>query len=207
MRIKRCELVQPKAEFTPPSAGLVQPKAGIDPLTAGFTLIEILVVIAIVGILASILVPAAGKAFQAAKKRRAVTEMNSIKVAAMEFYRDHHYMPWPGVVIQTRKIFIGEDMWTAGDSDQEEVMRFLTGENPMKKVYLQIPEKSRPSQASMVFNDPWDQPYRIGLDRNLDGAVLPDATSGGGDYVKERVLVYSLGDPTVSPAVPMKTWD
>lgn len=169
----------------------------------GFTLIEILTVIAIVAILASILVPVAGKAQKSAQKKRAMVEMNSIKVAALQFQSDHRYMPWPGTVK------VGNDIWTAGTSDQEEVMRLLTGENALKKVYLQIPEKSRPSAASMVFNDPWRQPYRIGLDRNLDGAVLPDARFGGGDYVKEKVLVYSLGDPSddLDEQKKLKTFD
>ena len=175
----------------------------------GFTLIEILTVIAIVAILASILVPVAGKARKSAMKKRATVEMNSIKVAALQFLSDHRYMPWPAAIVSDRPIWIGDDMWTSAvdGSDQLPVMDLLTGNNAMKKVYLQIPEKSRPSAASMIFNDPWGQPYRIGLDRNLDGAVLPDATFGGGDFVKERVLVYSLGDPTDSPRIPLKTFD
>ena len=169
-------------------------KSGLVPRPAGFTLIEILVVIAIVSILASILIPAAGHAQRSAKKRRAMVEMNSIKVAVLEFQRDHKYMPWPGDPEDPK---VGSDMWTGSESQQEEVMKLLTGDNVLKKVYLQIPEKSRPSKTSLAFRDPWRQEYyRIGMDRNMDGVVLPDATLGAGEtYVKEKVLVYSLGDP------------
>ena len=178
----------------------------------GFTLIEILTVIAIVAILASILVPVAGKARKSALKKRAMVEMNSIKVAALQFVGDHRYMPWPATIVSDRPIWIGDDMGTAADDglDQLPVMELLTGNNAMKKVYLQIPEKSRPANnpASMIFNDPWGQPYRIKLDRNLDGAVLPDARFGG-DYVKEKVLVYSLGDPSddLEEQKKLKTFD
>lgn len=187
-------------------------RGGFIPPKAGFTLIEILTVIAIVAILASILVPVAGKARKSAMKKRTTVEMNSIKVAALQFLSDHRYMPWPAAIVADRPIWIGDDMWTvkADGTDQLPVMDLLTGNNAMKKVYLQIPEKSRPANnpASMIFNDPWGQPYRIGLDRNLDGAVLPDARFGG-DFVKERVLVYSLGDPSddLDEQKKLKTFD
>ena len=167
----------------------------------GFTLIEILAVIAIVAIIASILVPTAGKAHRTALKRRAATEMNSIKVAALQFQSDHRYMPWPD------PIKVGEDKWAVDAASQLPVMDRLTGNNAMKKAYLQIPEKSRPEDKTMVFLDPWRQPYVIGLDRNLDGAVVVANTDAAwdGKTVMERVLVFSLG-PT-GENEPMKTFD
>lgn len=169
---------------------------------SGFTLIEILTVIAIIAILAAILVPVAGKARKTALKRRAMVEMNGIKVAVLQFQADHKYMPWPGA------LKIGDDVWTSSDSEQQALMELLTGNNPLKKNYLQIPEKSRPkdNKTAMIFVDPWGKPYVVGLDRNSDGAVLP-VSPFGGDYVKEKVLVYTLGDPDDSPAVPLKTFD
>ncbi len=168
----------------------------------GFTLIEILAVIAIIGILAAIIVPVASGAKETALKRRAATEMQSIKVAVMQFYEDHRYMPWPG------DPKVGADQWTSGTSDQADVMALLTGDNAMKKLYLQIPEKSRGSSGSMVFNDPWGQPYQIGMDRNMDGAMEVSGTGVSdwdGKTVVERVLVFCKGPPNKGP--PMKTFD
>lgn len=178
----------------------------IKPMTScrGFTLVEILVVIAIISLMAAILVPVADKALKGAYKRRALVEMNAIKMAVLEFHREHKYMPWPGAVK------VGNDAWTTSESEHKSVMELLTGENPMRKAYLQIPEKSRPADKSLVFRDPWGQYYRIGMDRNLDGAVTVTGTgeaSWDGKIVMEKVLVYPMGDPETDPKRKLKTFD
>ncbi len=180
-------------------------KAGRRNAQGGFTLIEMLVVIAIIGILAAITVPGIGKARKVALKRRAMMEMNSIKLAVHQFYEDHHYMPW-GDPHDSNQARVGDDVWTASGGDQDRVIQWLTGDNPKQKAYLQVPEKSRLDSSSYQFNDPWGDFYRIGMDRNMDGAIQPDAGSGGGDYVQDQVLVYSLGDPAAQPRTPLKTW-
>jgi len=160
---------------------------------AGFTLIEMLTVIAIIAILAAIMVPVVGCARGIAERRRAMTEMNSIKVAAMQFYTEHRYMPWPG------DPKVGEDKWTSG-GNQAAVMDLLTGNNPLKKTYLQIPSKSQDSGNPLLFVDPWGQPYEIGMDRNMDGAVRWE-----GRNIMEKVLVLSPGPPKANK--PLQTFD
>ena len=133
--------------------------------------------------------------------------MNTIKVAVLQFYDDHRYMPWgdPSAADQPR---VGLDAWTVNEADRANLMRWLTGENPLKKSYMQVPEKSRPDPTDMTFLDPWKQPYIIGLDRNLDGMVVV-ANTGVADWdgktVMEKVLVFSPGPPGENK--PMKTFD
>jgi prepilin-type N-terminal cleavage/methylation domain-containing protein len=170
-------------------------KRGFLPPRAGFTLVELLVVIAIIGLLAAIIVPVAGGAKKTAMKRRAMVEMNSIKVAVLQFYAEHRYMPW-GTNANDR---VGADVWTLTDTQQADVMKILTGDNAKKKAYLQIPAKSRQAANPLVFTDPWGQHYRIGMDRNMDGSMQPndpDSLFGGYNAIKEKVLVYSLGPET-----------
>lgn len=217
--IRRAKSREQRAEGTEQESGNLNEMNGMKTTTnkrgfglpkAGFTLIEILVVIAIVALLAAILVPVAGNALKGAYKRRALVEMNSIKLAVMEFQRDHKYMPWgnPDNKTQSR---VGDDEWAKNNAELENVMRWLTGENPMKKAYLTIPEKSQDKVNPLIFVDPWGQYYRIGMDRNLDGAMLPndpDGLFGGSEYVKERVLVYSLGpDTPATTETVLKTFD
>lgn len=193
-------------------------KAGLVPLRAGFTLIEILVVVAIIAILAAIIIPAAGGALQAVKKRRAMVEMNSIKVAIQQFYNDHHYMPWPPEGAQ--KARVGEDKWALTIEEQSAVIGYLTTSNAMNKNYLQLPDKSRPEDGSDLFLDPWSPRemskqsewtfYAIGMDRNMDGAVTvagSEVSEWEGKAIRERVLIFPLGDPETNPDKKLKTFD
>ena len=191
-------------------------KAGRRNAQGGFTLIDMSVVIAIIGILAAITVPGIGKARKVALKRRAMMEMNSIKTAITDFLRDHHYMPWPPQTVQNRKIWVGADQWAGTIESQIPIMEILIVTNAMRKSYLQIPEKSRPDAATLAFVDPWGQPYQIGLDRNLDGQMETklvwthpkdaDSPSWNNKKVFEKVLVYSPGPPHPADPAPLKTF-
>ena len=184
----------------------------------GFTLVEILVVIAIIAVLAAIIIPAGGAARKAALRRRAAVEMNSIKVAILQFYADHKYMPWPTTAASPARV--GPDMWATTWEAQRAVIDMLTTNNPLGKNYLQVPEKSRPEDKSSVFLDPWSRRdtaekdkwtfYAIGMDRNMDGAVLVK-NSGVSEWddkkIMEPVLIFPTGDTETDPKKKLKTFD
>jgi len=55
----------------------------------GFTLIEMLIVVAIIGILAALLIPNAMSALQKAKQKGTVKDINTIATACLDYVTDH----------------------------------------------------------------------------------------------------------------------
>lgn len=59
----------------------------------GFTLIEMLIVVAIIGILAALLIPNAMSALQKAKQKGTVKDINTIATAMLDYATDHGNVP------------------------------------------------------------------------------------------------------------------
>lgn len=171
----------------------------------GFTLVEMLVVVAIIALLAAILIPTLGGAQKTARKRKADLECTSIKTAVEQFFTDFRYMPWK---VGSDKDRVGEDKWATSAGDQQGVIEMLQGENKLGKSYLEISSRGNDKDSGSaaekgVFRDPWGNLYRIGMDRNLDQQV-----DFNGKTYKARVLVYSLGpDGKDNTADDIRTFD
>lgn len=157
----------------------------------GFTLVEMLVVVAVIAILAAILIPTVGGARKTALKRKAELECNAIKTAIESFFSDFKYMPWEEG--SGKGQFVGDDRWAEDAESQKAIMAFLRGENKLGKAYIEVSSRDSKAEASDdddegIFYDPWKNPYHIGIDRNLDQQV-----EYKGKKYKARVLVLSLG--------------
>jgi prepilin-type N-terminal cleavage/methylation domain-containing protein/prepilin-type processing-associated H-X9-DG protein len=92
-------MISPLFHAKPPSAGIHQPgfRSRLSKTRAGFTLIEMLVVIAIIALLASLLVPATQRALANAKAAVCMSRLRSLALAATLYETDHQgTLPFPG---------------------------------------------------------------------------------------------------------------
>lgn len=161
------------------------------PTRPAFTLIEMLVVIAIIVLLIGLLMPAISGAFKKAKVARASSEAKAIAGAVRAYYTEYGRMPTNSATDVTYGA-------TPPNSQLMNVLRSLnaTGNgnyanNLRRIVFLEIPPKAL--DASGNFIDPWKTQYRIVIDSNYDGSPAvatvtsygPNRASGGGDDIDE----------------------
>jgi prepilin-type N-terminal cleavage/methylation domain-containing protein len=135
----------------------------------GFTLIEMLVVIAIIAILIGILTPALRSSMDKAKRARVQAEVNSIKTSIQGFVNDYIKLP-----IATQAT--GSDSTTYDGNQSKSIVMALTANdnvvNPRRIVYLE----SGTTSADGTFNDAWGTQYRIILDTDYNGKIGTAAT-------------------------------
>ncbi len=154
-----------------------------------FTLIEMLVVIAIICILAGLVFPAVGLVRDKAKMSKAHTECSSLKTAIVSY--EAEYACWPC------KISGDKDALVA-DSDYKDMCKRLAGDNTKKITFFEPDAKYDETKG---FLDPWENKYQVivdvDFDNKLDNSTLKTAAQlssfGAQSYLHSRVAVFSFG--------------
>ncbi|MCF7849525.1 MAG: type II secretion system GspH family protein [Kiritimatiellales bacterium] len=153
-----------------------------------FTLIELLIVIAVIGILMSIMMPAISGAKRSAMKAQAQTEMKSIETAIKSYFNEYGKLPAPSDFSQG-----GGDLPLDPDNSKKVIMVLTADEaeggtaNPREIMFLEPQGNNQQGE----FNDPWGEQYRIALDTSYDGELNISEISVSG--LRRRQAILSVG--------------
>jgi prepilin-type N-terminal cleavage/methylation domain-containing protein len=198
-----------------------------------FTLIEMLVVIAIIAILAGILLPALSGLKTKAKVGQAKMEMQNLAAAIKAYEKEYNRFPGSAKVEQNGNpdfTFGGNGVVTGGpayESDNSLVMLILL--NKMDRAPLPLRDEikgrnprslplfdDKPVENGLpgigtgdhVFRDPWGNPYIITIDLNADDKCLDGhyRNAGGPGLVGTAPNIEFSGDVMIWSFGPDKNF-
>lgn len=170
---------------------------------AGFTLVELLVVISIIVVLAAMSFGAANLAINKAKKLQTTNDATSLKMALTAYYDSYNKFPDFGMA--------GDEARTDGQSGTE-LLTILLGkeevggemQNPKQVQFLTAKANKNKAKGGLVYNnngsgsipegfyDAWGNPFYIKIDDDFDGEIT-DPLVQGGIIRDQKFIIYSYG--------------
>ena len=151
----------------------------------GFTLVEMLVVIAIVGIIMGMLLTAVNGVRAHAKKTKARHDVSQIATAWLQYQQEYKKFPAASIT----------DM----GSDAVIILRGTPAhaDNPRGLFFMDF------STNTTSFLDPWNCPYFVDLDTDYDNKVV---IVGVGDIYRSVAVRSKGADGVVNTADDIQSW-
>jgi len=169
-----------------------------------FSLIEILIVIAIIGILMSLLFPGIQGALESAKKAETASLLTSLRNAINMYETEYGFLPNVSTA----------DMFLSNTTSGQELIQILTGgnpgtppKNPRLIRFIEIAPKfyvNKDTTTNSII-DSWGNPIRIGISKNYSTV---DMGSGFTPNVLNTTVALASGGKTntFSNTAAIKTW-
>lgn len=159
---------------------------------SGFTLIELIVVLAIIGLLAGMLLTALSSARTSAKKARARADTKQIELAWKMYMQEYHRFPEEVTVTEMGP----EAVSILRGDDSADAMK----DNPKRIVFLDFQR----GKSGVSFKDPWGAVYRVKLATKEE----VDHVTVYGQNVPRAAAVWSAGpDGALGTADDLKSWE
>ena len=154
----------------------------------GFTLVEMLVVIAILGILMAMMVPAAGMILKRAKKSQAKADAGVAVTVLLKYQTE--YNRWPGFSATTNMLYTDKE-WvdTMSPSPGGAPPQY----NPKRIILFEPGAGALAADGANVgaFVDPWGNPFQYVPDLDGDSTLADPAT---GQEIRARAIAWSAGE-------------
>jgi prepilin-type N-terminal cleavage/methylation domain-containing protein len=166
---------------------------------SGFTMIELLVVVAVIGVLMSLLFPAVQGALDSAKKAQAKNDAMQIATAIVAY--DTEYGRLPDTNSAPLALSSNNFLGALTGSD--------TNLNPRKIIFLEVLNFKKGKGGILPngdFVDPWAQPYYVALDDNYDNQV---GVSTNGLTSVDTTIMKKVGvwNATTNRRQQVRSWD
>ncbi|MBQ6470481.1 MAG: prepilin-type N-terminal cleavage/methylation domain-containing protein [Victivallales bacterium] len=159
--------------------------------TKGFTLVELLVVIAVILVLAGLLVPAVNGAIKKAEMAKAKAAITTLYNAIKQYESTYGKLP----------IASGVSANALTDAQYQWLIQLLQGDSSISDYTTYNPKNIRflevQGNSPGVYQDPWDQRLQVAFDHDYNGQI--DGSSSGasipglGSTIYYSVVIWSIG--------------
>jgi prepilin-type N-terminal cleavage/methylation domain-containing protein len=153
-----------------------------------FTLIELLIVIAILGILMALLFPAVQSAIDSARRAQAKNDVVQIATAVTAYETEYGRL----IATNSSAVEVGGSILSALMGSPEGTL------NPRQIVFLEVQpaRKGKGGVSNGTFVDPWGSAYKIVFDHDYNNRIDQAGKSPGpvGTNIMKKVAVWN--EPT-----------